>query len=319
MPKWWIKATVQRAIGFLPYSNLWNELFQSTVTASTRLSDARFESQLKRCREHLEVFRLFGPSPPGDRFTAFELGTGRYPIVPVGLYLCGADDIRTWDIAPLLRQHRVLHMLRRFIDYYDRGALRNLLPEARSDRIGRLRQAVEQSRRDPPGRLLERFGIRPAVGDARRSGLPAGTVDLVTSTVVLEYIPANVLTGLLAEFHRIASPRGVMSHVIDLADEYSYFDPSLSPFNFLRYSRRMWGLINNPLIPLNRLRLPDYRGLIAGAGFDVVIEECTRGEPRDLKRVPLAPKFRDFSEDDLLVLIARIVARPSPLTRRGER
>ena len=314
MPSWWIKAAVQRAIGLLPYRHVCNELFQSTVTASTRLSDGRFEKQLNRCRDHLEAFRRLGPSARGDRFTAFELGTGRYPVLPVGLYLCGADEVWTWDIAPLLRRHRLLQMLRRFIDYHDRGVLQVFLPEARPDRIGSLRQVLEQSPSDRPGPLLARFRIHARVGDARRCGLPNGTVDLATSADVLEYIPADVLAGLLAEFRRIVSPRGVMSHIIDLADEYSFFDPSLSPFNFLRYSHRAWRLINNPLIPLTRLRLPQYRELIAGAGFDVLVEECTRGEPGDLKRVPLAPEFRSLSEDDLLVLTARIVARPSPLS-----
>jgi hypothetical protein len=127
---------------------------------------------------------------------------------------------------------------------------------------------------------LRQLNVRAMMGDARRSGLSDGTIDLIASTVVLEYIPRDVLLGLLCEFRRVAAPHCVMSHKVDMRDEYSFFDSSITPFNFLKFSDRAWRLINNPLIPLNRFRISDFRECFREAGFAVVEEAATRGDPR---------------------------------------
>jgi hypothetical protein len=148
------------------------------------------------------------------------------------------------------------------------------------------------------------------VGDARRSGLAGASIDLIASTDVLEYIPRDVLLGLLVEFRRISSPQGVMSHKVDLTDEYAFFGSSITPFNFLRFSDRAWQLINNPLIPLPRLRVSDYRECFREAGFAGVAETLTRGDPTTLERIRLAKRFAGYDPSDLLVLTAWLVARP---------
>ena len=129
--------------------------------------------------------------------------------------------------------------------------------------------------------------------------------------MALEYIPYGTLETMLRELRRVVAARGVMSHEIDLADQYAAFDNSITKFNFLRFSDRMWRLIKNPLIPLNRLRISDYRELLARARFEIIEEDLTRGTAAELSSVPLAPRFRAYSEQDLLVTRAWIVARPT--------
>ena len=102
-----------------------------------------------------------------------------------------------------------------------------------------------------------------------------------------------------------------MSHEVDMIDEYSYFDSSITPFNFLRFSDRAWRLINNPLIPLNRLRVSDFRECFPEAGFTVVEEVVKRGSPEALARIRLAPRFARYDPSDLLVLMAWFVAKPT--------
>ena len=53
-----------------------------------------------------------------------------YCIVPIGLYLCGASDIWTFDISPLLEAGRLRQLLQMFRDYSLSGALRKFLPHA---------------------------------------------------------------------------------------------------------------------------------------------------------------------------------------------
>ena len=92
MPHWLIKSAIQRAISLLPASQTWNSLFQQNVTRSLELTESRFEARLDYCRLHLEHFLELQPQRARD-FTALEVGTGWYRVVPVGLYLCGADFV----------------------------------------------------------------------------------------------------------------------------------------------------------------------------------------------------------------------------------
>jgi len=108
-------------------------------------------------------------------------------------------------------------------------------------------------------------------------------------------------------------PGGTISCRIDLQDHYAYFDPSLSRYHFLRFSDRMWGLINSPLHFQNRLREPDYRRLVEEAALEVV--SWTPSGPSDeglaeLEAMELAPRFRNgYTPEQLGVTVLSFVAR----------
>ena len=129
MPHWLIKAAVQRGISVLPRSHKWNELFQRYVTRSTELTPNRFEERLDFCRSYFEHFAGLRPERARN-FTALEVGTGWYPVVPVGLYLCGAAEIWTYDVTPLLNAGRVRRMLAMFDESARGGNLQKHLPGA---------------------------------------------------------------------------------------------------------------------------------------------------------------------------------------------
>jgi len=102
----------------------------------------------------------------------------------------------------------------------------------------------------------------------------------------------------------------VQSHYLNLVDQFSYFDRSITPFNFLKYSPRAWKYLNSPLTWQNRFRISDFRQVFQETGFRIVKEGCTRGDPADLAKVPLAPEFRGYPREDLLVLFAWVAAIP---------
>lgn len=158
---------------------------------------------------------------------------------------------------------------------------------------------------------MERLDIHAQVRDAQQTGLPANRVDLITSTGTLEYIPPSVLKNMMAEFRRVGSANAVMSHYLNLADEYSYFDRSITPINFLQFTERQWRRWNSPLIWQNRLRISDYRELFRQARYDIVKEINTCGNPADLKKIQLAPEFQHYAKEDLPVLTSWLVAVPA--------
>jgi hypothetical protein len=104
-----------------------------------------------------------------------------------------------------------------------------------------------------------------------------------------------------------------MSHTIGLGDQYAAYDSRITQFNFLRFSDRLWHWLNNPIIPLNRLRINDYRQAFSESGFQVVDEISQRGDPAELARTPLAARFRASSIEDLLVFHTWLVAVPHHL------
>jgi hypothetical protein len=312
MTSWLVKALVQRGIGALPNPHYWNELFQDRVTHSLNLTKERFEASLRNCRNHLEQLQRSGSLETASGFSAFELGTGCFPTVPIGLFLCGAREVWTWDITPFLRRDRLKLTIRRFLELEQGQGLRGHF-HARPERLTRLREVMalcESPEELGPAELLERLGIHYRIGNASRSGLPPQSVDLIVSDVVFEYLSPEELFEILQEFRRITAPDAVMSHTIGLGDQYASYDSGITQFNFLRFSDRAWRWLNNPIIPLNRLRVSDYRKAFSESGFQVVDETSQRGDPLDLARTPLAAQFRGYSIDDLLVVYTWLVAIP---------
>lgn len=176
-----------------------------------------------------------------------------------------------------------------------------------------------RARPGPPLRsraeLETRFGIRYlAPCDARATGLPSASVDFASSTSTLEHIPEPDIVPILAECRRLLRPDGVLSARIDMRDHFAYADPGVSPYSFLRYSPRVWRLLNSRLYFRNRLRLPNHLRLIEAAGI-----RARRGRRKSAGResaggtrsVPVADAFRGYSGKDLATSTAFVIARPA--------
>jgi SAM-dependent methyltransferase len=164
--------------------------------------------------------------------------------------------------------------------------------------------------------LESRFGITYlAPCDARATRLPAESVDFVSSTDTDEHIPEEDLLAIFSECRRLLRVDGALSCRIDMQDHYSYFDGSLSRYNFLRFSDRAWSAVNSPLHFQNRLRYPDYVRLVREAGFEIVAERLSRPTADDLavlRELDLAPRFRGYALEELGVKTLGLVARPLP-------
>lgn len=306
MSPWINKSVAQKVISWLPFPNSCNYLFQRYITRSQVMDAAAFAFKLRHCRRHLAGYFAGGRLKSG--FRVLEIGTGWHPIIPVALYLCGARKIFTIDKTGLLNGHRVRETVRLFLEL-EPGALAEALPWLRRERLRKLRAVA--ARRFSVARMLGCLGIEPIVGDAQRTGLPARSIDFVFSNSVIQEIPAQVVQGIFAETRRVAAPGALISHYINMADYRAMSDSSLTPFDFLRYSRRQWKLLSNSLVMLNRLRVADYRALHRNFGLKMLREENEMGLPAELRGVPLAEQFRGYPMEDLLVLRSWIASTPA--------
>jgi hypothetical protein len=308
MPHWMLKSFAHRAISLLPGSRVIGDMLRARLSKSIELSAERFESKVAEAHTQMEHFRR-AANRDLNLQRIVEIGTGWHPVMPVCYFLCGAAKVWTYDIEPLLRPQRVRRVIELFVETERARRLQQFLPAVRADRLQVLKNLLASNACDTVASMLEAMNVHATTQDARSTGLTAKSVTLFTSSGVLEYIPRASLSGIFLEFERIASSDAVMIHRINLTDQFSYFDPAITPFNYLKYSTAMWKLFDSPLVSQNRMRITDYRALVQDSGFEILTEDNSSGSQDALDRVALSQEFRGYSRDDLLVLHSWLIAR----------
>jgi SAM-dependent methyltransferase len=298
--RWQHKALAQAALSRLPGGT---ELYYLLQRSTGRLptGDEACVSIVGYAREHIIVVEQYSPRPLADA-TFYEFGAGWDLTVPLTFYAMGVERQMLVDVRPLLRAELINHTIEQF---------QRLAP-----RLGLRRQPDKLV---PHGRkgvaaVRDYYGIRYlAPRDARATGLPAGSVDCITSTSTLEHVPSRDIPAILSECRRLLREDGIVSFRVDYQDHYASFDPHISIYNFLQYSERAWARYNPPLHYQNRLRHRDYVELFERAGFTLLEErrlEPTAEDLAALARLPLAKRFRAYSNAELAVRGALFVLRP---------
>lgn len=222
-----------------------------------------------------------GRLPPG---VCVEVGTGWWPWLPLLLRLSGAQQILTIDLNPWLSHAPAPATTRDLIARVDRAA-----PALRGEPSA-LRAELEPllaTRTLSEWLRASRSDYR-APADARRSELPASSVDTVLGSNVLEH-------------------------------DFAASDRSITGANFLQYSRDEWRRLGGDgLAPHNRLRCVQHATLVRDAGLDVVVSR-TRPDARAHRAIETGElvvhgDFAGFSAkeltDDYMWLAAR-AAKPA--------
>ena len=284
--RWVAKAAVQRGLGLVPQAERLNYLFQRHVTRGLPAGESVFERKFARAEQHLAAYEEHGPGTPIGEAVFYEFGVGWDLAIPLSYAKLGIGRQVLVDIRPSARVELV------------------------NDSLARLELEPVQSLAE----LEERFGIEYlAPCDARGTGLPGESVDFVSSTDVCEHVPENDLAAIFRECFRLLRPGGAFSCRIDLQDHYSYFDRSISRYNFLRFSDRAWRLVNSPIHFQNRLRAPDYLWLVRDAGFELVVERPSGPDEdglQQLEALRLAEPFRNgYTPQELGVTVLSFIAR----------
>ncbi|WNJ18645.1 class I SAM-dependent methyltransferase [Pontibacter sp. G13] len=305
MPKWYFKAALQRGISLLPYSHRINHWVQRRM-GTLQLSSFFLEDRLIAVKRHLDAARsCFQGAMPQKML---EVGTGWYPVVPIGLFLSGVEEVWSMDVRSLSS----LAQIRELVLYLSTPEIKALLNQHLGDWDKRKFQALQQAVAKSPTSNLDRLsalGIHFKIGDARSIPIDWGKFDWITSNNTFEHIPEPVLVDMLSGMYEVVESGGGMSHYIDMVDHYHYADPEISPIHFLRFSANQWSWVENSLHYQNRLRLSEYRACYARAGVPIHHVDMEHLPEDALNAVNLHPQYQDLPQDDLLVGYASIVSR----------
>lgn len=316
MSSWLLKTAVQHVFAVLPRPEWWNGLMQQYVTGGLRLeAHGEFQRKVRAGQRHFRNYYEFSIQAR-ENFSVVEVGTGWFPIIPIALHLCGAGQIWSYDIVRLMRTDGFQKVVEYFCSFATTGELYELLPDALPERVSYFLSLARSSL--PPIEFLKRLDINAVIGDVTNLPLNSGSVDFVFSHGALEHFPPALLDRTATEFRRLCHRSSVMSHFVGMADQFAFFDKSITPFNNMRYSTRAWRWLDSPIIPQNRLRTPDYINFFTNAGFEMSAREDIDGEQSDLARIHLAPEFRRYAQADLRVLWSWLILHPLAESRLSE-
>ncbi|MBK8743146.1 MAG: hypothetical protein IPM02_28430 [Betaproteobacteria bacterium] len=132
------------------------------------------------------------------------------------------------------------------------------------------------------------------------------------STVLRQLEPQLIqLAALMNESARLLRDSGLVLHSVNCGDHYAYFDRSITPIHYLRFTTRQWRRWNNELLFQNRLRPSDFTAAAEGAGLRVVSQNRTLRQDllENLPHTPIAPEFQHYSADELCTTSVTFVAQ----------
>ena len=297
---WKLKALMHNVMPLIPGGDRGHFWIQRHVTKKIPRSEQRLLQAVSAAEKHIDSFLRYSGTRL-DEAVFYEFGAGWDLVTQLTFFALGTNRQIIVDLKPLLRADLANDSAKR---------IRNLTGYD-------FRRVPEKAiGNDMAHDLLKYYGIEYfAPYDARHTSLPESSVDFITSTETIPHIPEQDLKSILAECARILKPGGIMSMTTNYDDLYSYFDQSISAYNFLKFSDTWWRLFNPARHFQSRLRHSDYVRLFAGVGFEIVEEEKKPTTPQDfdyLSGLKLADKFHGYTLEDLATHGAHFVVRGKP-------
>jgi hypothetical protein len=235
-----------------------------------------------------------------------EIGTGWDLVCSILLYLLGAETIYTYDHV----RHVRFGLAEKLILCIDSQLSKiSEITSIPSNTLEKRFLNIKNS--ENLDDLLARTNIHyQAPGDASKTGLTDGSVDLVLSYAVLEHVSREVIYDITLESKRILKRSGIAYHVIGLFDHYVKFGKKLTKVNFLKYPESLWSFfVKNKISYHNRLREKQFIELFNECGARIVLKESNT-DPADieyLKSMKIDKSFQGMTYEELAIYFTRMI------------
>ncbi len=293
--KWIIKALTQKIISYTKHPEKINYLFQKYITKGVVLSDEHFRNKITHARDHINYFHKYSDSVNNARI--LELGTGWYPIVPVSIYICDVGSMVSIDIQDWLNANGVITTIKKFKEWHEKGMIKEILPLLNESKLLNLISYIDDEDFTIDS-FKNKINLETYLKDARDLKFNDGYFDFICSNNTFEHIYPDVLSSILDEFSRVVKKGGVMSHFIDLSDHFAHFDNSISIYNFLKFSEKIWSCIDNSIQPQNRMRWPEYIELYNSKGIIILHQDFRVGDISALNSITINNYFSQFKNSE---------------------
>ncbi len=258
------KCYLQKLFSVIPKGEKLNYFFQKYITKSYPINKESFIKQLSLVKDHFDAFSIHTQLADVQDATYYEFGAGWDLISPICLSLIGFRTLHCIDIRRLVFPELLNDTIRKFQTFkkdipFDYSLQENIPIMTKSNY-----QEV----------LMKYFGINyQAPIDARHTNFQEQSIDFITSNATFEHIPKDDIISILNESYRILKKGGILSCQIDYRDHWSYFDHSISMYNFLKYTPTQWTKYCPSLHYQNRLRHRDYLDIISQTDFEVLTDK----------------------------------------------
>jgi SAM-dependent methyltransferase len=301
---WKLKGVLQKSLTFLPKGQALNDHLQLRF-GGLRDFEENIAEKVGDWTLSLRYLRDCDFDVCGK--TLCEIGSGWYPTLPICFHLAGVKRVISYDVVSHTDADLTFRMIRALKLHL--GSIADAcgvtVDEVRHryDRLGESNHLKT---------VLNVAGVELcAPADARTTDLLSDSIDLVYSNSVMEHVPKEVIREIMGESFRILRPGGLALHNVACNDHYAHIDSSISFVNFLQYDEPQWRMWNNALQYQNRLRAPEFLDLATDAGLEVIYKKTfvRPGTVEALRRLDVAPQFRNFSDEDLAATTVDFVAR----------
>lgn len=296
---WRLQGTIQKALGYVPGGRRIHAQWRRRATPDFgRECDLAIDDWLRM----VGLLRSCGAVLDGA--TVVELGAGRMPSAALCYYLAGAAHVFTLDRERRIEDDLVRDLADRLMVHVAGIARAASRPEPQ---VSSAQRALATSL-DRGASLAVATGSvvdYRAPADLAATALPAGSIDIVCSTSLLEHLPEATVAAVLAEAMRVLRPGGVMVHAVHTGDHYAAADTRLDPLHYLRFSDEEWARWNNSFLHQNRLRAKDFADLASAAGFTIeAFAPRRRGKSNGVHA-----KFAGYAPEELTVIDVDLAAR----------
>lgn len=294
---WWmIKVAADQVLSVIPGGEAVASFARKNITRTSYPTEGTVAHKMQVATDYLVfLHRLFRPHDLAQ-MAHVDIGCGWMPTIPLVFYSVGVQRQVLCDIRRNMKRDTVAETVRIF--------------QRLARRSGQQRGGIYQ--RLPPlmgpqeelDEYFTRIGIRYFVPFKPRDLRADGARKLITATQVLLLLTPAELDSLLDMIAAALSDGGgIFLATVHLYDPYSDADPSLPRYNKYRYSDFVWDrIISSRLARYNRLTASDYRWFLEKHGFELLefdLTKPTEADIRELRRVPLHPKFRHISETEM--------------------
>jgi SAM-dependent methyltransferase len=292
---WLTKVAAYRLLSALPGGGALYRYSQEHLTKSLVPKKDRLKEKIEVGLAYCDWLTRNGLRAQLIEGVHLDFGCGWHPTIPLLYYSLGVERQHLLDAVPCVTGPMLGRTVEAFLSIASdpqwlRGAQSCRLPP----------HLANGDWRD----YLARLGMSYHAPYADVTPSLAGSIDVATSTQVLQYIQREKAPWVFSQIHRSLKSGGVFLATIHLRDILAGLSHTgLTKYQHLRYSPEKWERrINSSLMSFNRFKAPDYRELLENAGFEIQhfeIEPGTNDEIEELNRVRIDTCFQRYTREEL--------------------